>query len=78
MSTDEPHPDGHPFCTFEKKPKVVIVGKLSDAKAKGVAGVVGCSGCASTRGTLVGKNFQCETAGCRFQRKAAPRSPWTK
>lgn len=60
----------------QKKP--VVVGKLTDAKEYGVAGVVGCSGCASTRGTLVGKHFQCGTPTCRFRRKPQPKSPWSK
>lgn len=64
--------------TLHARPKPVIVGKLGAAKAEGLRGVVACGGCASTKGTLEGRTFRCETPGCKFRRKPAPASPWTK
>lgn len=65
---------------MEKPAQARVVGKLSDARDKGVGGVVACAGCRSTKGSLVGKTFMCDTWSCKFYRfkKSAPASPWVR
>lgn len=62
-----------------RPPQANVEGSLDDAKERGMSGIVACSGCRSTSGTLVGKHFQCNTDDCKYRQKTVVQAnPWAR